>query len=591
MAPDIYHLNGPNGPNGPNRPTSGPAGRQGGPQHGPQPGTQGFPQQGHPQGHSAVPSGPPRNMNPGRGPSYQIQDVSVLSEADKKEELTDYRVVRFERVVDREAFDEQGQLKRPSWERVIRAEDHGISNQTAAKKVRQLNRSTKDVIDKKNSLPPALKRQVDKMLDDLISRESEGDCYCWVLAQMDHQLRAIEPFYYTGLDQYHGPTRKHSLCISSSRRRSRSRSHHHKKKKRAYERLSLTAYFQRLPRPGIDIIKLWNARKKGLEINYSRPANANNASPQTQPGHGPPQGPPPNRNQPGGHPSGRPPGGPPGHQPGAHPPGGRPPSGPPAGVHPAGHHPAHQNRPMAQGPNQPHGGQGQRQNQRWDDRRAIRASSDSSSESDSRRSRSSSGRSRRGGTPPSSVSDNHSYVRDSGHRLPHPRPGDAGGGHRTSGLPRLPPHRAPRAPAPPYPLSHGGDSVASNMERMREHAYQRGVEDGQMRPRVVHEHPAAMYHRVRGGRDASIDRFFEQLRLDDDYDDELRRRRRRELEKRVQRGSVLEGDPFEGSSTSAASSSRYTYSTDGRGRSRAPPIIRIPERRPLSPRLRRGLYY
>ncbi|KAI1122917.1 hypothetical protein F5Y10DRAFT_63809 [Nemania abortiva] len=594
MPQDFYDLN---------RPTPAPAGRPNGPHHGHPTGPHGGHAQGYQQGHPAPMQGLPRHMNSanlGRGPAIQISDVSreLLTESDMREELTDYMVVRFEKVVDREGFDEQGQPKRPSWERVIRAEEHGISKHVAAKKVQQLNRSTKGVLDKKDSLPPPLRLQIDRTLEYLMDGEQDPGHFHWVLAQMDHQLRQVEPYYYyNGLNQhYYAPVRKHRSSShrlsSSSKRRSygESSSHHHKKKKKhkSYERLSLTAYFQRVPLPNINITSLWNARRGAERGNYPQMPPGNHQHQGQQ--HGNPQG----AHQ---HPQGRgPPGG---QQPGARPPG--PPPGHPSGGHQPGHHqpppPPPQNRPGGgPAPRAPNGGQGQWANQRRGDVRARHSDSDSDSGSDSGFSRGS----RRGGTPPSSVSDHHKRGRPPGPRPSGNLPGAAyrpSGG--TAGGPRIlrptrSPHGPGRAPvAPPYPVSRdSGDTYPSTIERIREHAYQRGVKDT-----AENLGPRRTVYRSYSDADDKINRYFARMALYDD-DEQLRRedradreeaRRRREYESRAQRGSVFSGDPFGGSTSS---SSYDAYSTDGRGRSRgSPPIIGIPGRHPLSPRLPRGRSY
>ncbi|KAI3337548.1 hypothetical protein HD806DRAFT_476965 [Xylariaceae sp. AK1471] len=176
MAPEFFTLS------GPSKPQPGPAKRNDGPPQGPPRGPpQGPPQgpphgppQGHPngppQGHPIVPPPPPRIMIPvdlRGGPAIQISDVSqdLLSESDMRGELTDYMVFRFEKMADKDGFDDDGRPKWPSWEKAIRTEDRSIPKQVAAEKIRQLNRNSKSVIDKKSSLTAPLKRQIDSTLE------------------------------------------------------------------------------------------------------------------------------------------------------------------------------------------------------------------------------------------------------------------------------------------------------------------------------------------------------------------------------------------------------------------------------------------
>ncbi|KAI1281433.1 hypothetical protein F5Y07DRAFT_296637 [Xylaria sp. FL0933] len=624
MVQDFYQLNGsqqvPRRPDGPpQRPPQGPPGVH----------PQGY-QQAHLQGHPTIPPAPPRNMLPvdlRGGPAVQVSDVTqaLFTESDMKEELTDYVVFRFEKMAEKDGLDDQGLPKWPSWEKAIRTEDRSISKQAAAHKIRELNLNTRGVIDKKNSLTSPQKRQLDQTLDYLLKQEPDLANFDWTLAQIDHQLRRIEPYHPGGLNHQYVSTRKHRSSTTypfvSARPHSRTSNHHHhhsKKKKKAYERVALTAYFKRTPRRGVDIPRLWKEKKRALEGMYQAPAH--NAFPHTQSNHtqfpGPQQQqqhqpPPPQQ-----HHGGRQPGPPPLRMPDGNQQGPQMP---------------HPNRPMNHNTRPSNGHHGHGQN------RARHSDSESDSGSDSRRS--SSAASRRGSqTPPSSVSDHrgggHQHHKNRHHHhhvgggsapnhLRHHtpannvRPGNAG--HRPNGSPRLLP---PRPPGPPYPVSsREGGSVASHIEQVREEAFRRGrlaertdaklAEElafskahGRPRPHIVQERsPAAargrrLYNnRGRGGGGGSDDdmlpRYFSRLGLWDDSEDDDDLELRREYERRVQHGSILEGfDPFELNPPSPSSSS-YTYSTDGvRGR-RRPPIIEIPERHyPLSsPRLRRRMSY
>ncbi|KAI0433957.1 hypothetical protein F5Y09DRAFT_18371 [Xylaria sp. FL1042] len=623
MVQEYYHLNGPH--QGPRR--------QNGPPHHPPQGPPGGHPQGHPQGQPIIPPAPPRNIIPvdlRGGPAVQISDITqdIFTESDMKAELTDYMVFRFEKMAEKDGLDDHGLPKWPSWEKAIRTEDRSISKQAAADKIRELNLTTRGVIDKKNSLTSPQKRQLDQTLDYLMKREPEIANFHWTLAQIDHQLRQIKPYYPSGLNHQYVSARKHRSSTAypflSTRSYSRSSSHrhhhHHSKKKKAYERVALTAYFKRTPRQGVDIFRLWDQRRRGLEGMYQA-----HLFPQMQPNHAQFPGPQQHQQQPQQHHGGREPGPPPARMP---------------NKNQQGPHMPPPRRPMDHNARQNNGGHGHGHN------RARRSDSDTDSEDDSRDS--SSAGSRRGSqSPPTSVSDHrgggqhrhhnnnnnnkdrHHYPAGGGGAAnpvrPHTprkndRPGNAG--HRPNGSPRLP----PRPPAPPYPVSsREGGSVASHIERVREDAYFRGrlaertdarlAEElafskahGRPRPHIVQARSPGprtrIYTRGRRGSagdddDDMLPRYFSRLSLWDDGDDnnnsedEESLELRREYERRVQHGSILEGfDPFELHPPSLSSSS-YTYSTDGvRGR-RRPSIIEIPGRRyPISsPRLRRRMSY
>ncbi|KAI0911468.1 hypothetical protein F4823DRAFT_636411 [Ustulina deusta] len=607
MAQEFYHVNGPQ--QGPRR--------HDGPPHRPPQGPPG----GNPQGHPFPP--PPRNMIPvdlRGGPAVQISDISrdLFSESDMKEELTDYIVFRFEKMTDKDGLDDYGQPKWPSWEKAIRIEERSISKQVAANKVRQLNKSTKNVLDKKTSLPSPLKRQIDLALDYLMNREPDVANFHWFLAQIDHQLRPIEPYYTLGSDHHYTSARKHRSSTAypflSKRRCHLGRSSRRHKKKKAYERLSLTAYFQRVPRQGADIPRLWKEKRRGLEGMYQAyPAAMHNAFPQQQPNHVQFQGP--QQQQ---HPQPQPQ-----QQQQQQQHVGREQGPPPVRVptgNPQGPHAPPPNRPMNPAPNQRNSGPGHGPKPR---KAARHNDSESDSESDSYGS--SSGVSRRGSqTPPSSVSEHRGHHHPKNrhahpangpgthphpHPHPHPRPATPRNErpvsrHRPAGNVRLPrtsqsPRRPSRAPAPPpYPDSRNAASVASHIERIREDAYRRGRLAERTDARVAEElaytrarsrprpRPHIVQSRYRGRRgvhvhvdhdddddDEMLPRYFSRVSLhggggggEGEEEDEEDVEFRREYERRVQHGSIMENDPFAVSMPPSPSSLSYAYSTDGRGR-------------------------
>ncbi|KAH8161911.1 hypothetical protein CIB48_g6335 [Xylaria polymorpha] len=194
MSQNIHHLNGGNGPQ------MGPGRRHDGHPNLPPQGPPG----GHFQVYPVVPPAPPRVSIPldlRGGSTIQISDVreDLMSESDMKEELSDYVIVRFEKVTDKDEIDEHGRPKWPSWEQAIRTDDWSISKKEATRKVRQLNATSKSVLDKKNSLTPPLKRQIDRTQEDLMRMEPDVANYEWKLVQIDHQLRAIDPYYASSL--------------------------------------------------------------------------------------------------------------------------------------------------------------------------------------------------------------------------------------------------------------------------------------------------------------------------------------------------------------------------------------------------------
>lgn len=422
-----------------------------------------------------------------------------------------------------------------------------------------------------------------------MKREPDPINFHWFLAQIDHQLRRIKS-YYPGPNPHYVsmPTGKHrgntALLFPNKKRahsRGRSSGHHSKKKKKAYERVSLTAYFKRVPRDAVDIAQLWNEKRALMGMYQAQKGAVHNVFPQMQPNQAPFQGP---QQQ---HPQ-RP---------------GPPPDRAPPKAHPNG--------PNPQGGDKKHG-----QNVR-----VLRDSDSESGSDDSRDSRGSwSGGSRRGPrgphTPPSSVSDRgHRQLKDHHGHHPHqpakgathphrphnPRNERPGMGRRTPS-----PRRSPRILVPPYPISQSSGSMASHIEQVRRDAYRRGqlreradarlveelADHSRPRPYIIQDHPSRHIRRVyREHDDLDVPRYLSSLSFDDnryrddDYEDE---EYRREFERRRQQGSILDDDPFDLPSSSPSSS--YTYSTDtglGRGRRHVPQIIEIPQH----PRLRRRPSY
>ncbi|KAI1318661.1 hypothetical protein F5Y16DRAFT_116603 [Xylariaceae sp. FL0255] len=517
-------------------------------------GPPGLPRPGNQQPHPPGP--PPRHMLPVdmQYPNLPpINDVSyhTRSESDKIDDLADYRIFRFEKVVDKDSVDDYGRAKWPSWEKAVRTEDHGISKQEAAKKIRLLNKTTLSVIDKKNSLTAPLKQQIDSTLDLMLRLEPEPLVFTWILAQLDHQLRKIiVPNVVPGDHR----RRNHHQSSSGSSRRRRSNSHgRHHSKKTAYERLSLTAYFKRIPRPGVDVNGLWNHVKFPQHQPFLPVQPAGDKG---QQGQGPPKGPQPPFN------------------------GNKGPKGPKPGPKP-------NNKPnRSSGPD------------------SSSCDSDCScSGSDTAASSVSGGRKEPGKSPP--IRKNQPN--------PHPKGGHGAGHQNKHPPPPPPPPRIfmPQPPPrpPPYPLST--DSLTSDVER----AYREGQREGRMAerkeareveemirdrvgvrrpsPRIYQEEPVFRVVRQRRRDDDDLARFTTKLSIHDDYDDDddsLPRRGRRDFEYRTSHGSILEDDPFERPlAPPSSSSSSYLYSHDGYrrgGNRRRSHIIEIP----AGPRIRQDSF-
>ncbi|KAI0145639.1 hypothetical protein F4776DRAFT_660523 [Hypoxylon sp. NC0597] len=255
----VIHLNGQHRPQAPpgHVPPPGPGGRPAGPPLAPMHQSPAAPRTGFP-------------VNVGRGPSVQISDVSrdLLTIDDMRDQLTEYAIYRFEKMPSQNTYDDDGRLKVPTWERAIRTRVPDMAPRDIVRQIQHLNRDTRNLTDKQKSLSPVLQRQVDAAQEQLALENPDPTNYHWVLVQLDHQLREIAPYVVATGGNHSLFRRRHG----SNRRRSYSRTRRHMR--RAYERISLTAYFKRTPRPNVDIAMLYEAR---------RPRNNHATPPQPQP--------------------------------------------------------------------------------------------------------------------------------------------------------------------------------------------------------------------------------------------------------------------------------------------------------------------
>ncbi|KAI0834999.1 hypothetical protein F5Y06DRAFT_147504 [Hypoxylon sp. FL0890] len=575
------HLNGPHKPQAPQSvPPPGPSSRPPGPPLAPMHQPQAAPRTGFP-------------VDMGRGPSVQISDVSrdLLTIDDMRDQLTEYAMFRFEKAPVQNTYDDYGRPQVPTWDRAIRTRVPDMAPREMARQIQQLSRNTRNLTDKRKSLSPVLQRQVDAAQEELASQNPDPMNYHWVLVQLDHQLREIVPYAIATVGNNSLFRRRHS----SNRRRPYSRTSAHTR--RAYERISLTAFFKRTPRPNVDIAMLYEAR---------RPRNNHIVHPHPQPPSQPqPQPQPQAHQQP--HPQ-------------PHPPEQRvqPPNVGPRGVAPPGPNGARGPPPAVPHHNRPglHVGRGVnpnnnvRDDNRGKNQEGRRNHNDFESDSEYSEYSSSDGSvdtqlSPNTSQSSGSLNNGRSRGRDRDDRNTTERR-DEGRHGRVS--PRhtqyIDPRNGARMPPTPGPPPHPSVVSPIDIDRVRDDAYLAGArherENARMseqqrayrearrlrpRPRIIPEmrSPISPYRRRsmassdpeglrrRGDLDDEIRRFG-RLSLDeeDGYDPLLRRgdaRRRREYEYLLQHGSVLDDDPFDrdASSYSRHGGRRYhePYVTDG----------------------------
>ncbi|ORY63558.1 uncharacterized protein BCR38DRAFT_410463 [Pseudomassariella vexata] len=209
------------------------------------------PGQARPPGPPMNPPPPPRDFLPmelrNNRPWQEISDVSqhFVSDNDMREALTEYYTIRFDKIPGKYSID--GQLVKPSWEKALKTEVRGQSSTDTARQIRQLDQTTGDVMNKKASLSPVLQQHIDTALNDLLTSDHDPANFQWILAQIDHQLKRLDR------------VAKNRHCNPSARRSS-----HHKK--RQWERVAITAYFKRTPRPTVNIQTLYNATQRMAKV-------------------------------------------------------------------------------------------------------------------------------------------------------------------------------------------------------------------------------------------------------------------------------------------------------------------------------------
>ncbi|KAI0002747.1 hypothetical protein F4779DRAFT_117394 [Xylariaceae sp. FL0662B] len=231
------------------------------------------------------PPAPPRAGLPADlfgGPSIEVSDVShsLKTVGDMTAELTEYAIFRFEKMPVQSQYDDEGRPLQPTWDRAIRTRVPGMSPKETARQIQHLNRTSLTVTDKKNLLSPVLQRQIDTAQENLTRHDPDLGNYHWILAQIEHQLRPITPYAirrgdYPVRHQYKAPSRR------------RTRSSKSRGQRRVYERISLTAYFKRIPRPNVHIPTLYEVKKKMAFPQHNQMMHAGRA---TLPQNGGPPG-------------------------------------------------------------------------------------------------------------------------------------------------------------------------------------------------------------------------------------------------------------------------------------------------------------
>ncbi|KAL7930006.1 hypothetical protein V8C35DRAFT_313840 [Trichoderma chlorosporum] len=203
-----------------------------------------------------------------------------MTEAEARKRLSSLVVVCMERSTNPYDIDEGGNPVLPTWEKAKHTVQRDISQEEARRKVRQLDRETSSVADKKHELSSPIRRQLDHAWDTLENMESDPR-FVYTLAQLDWKLKRVDP------DQSHD--RKHDRRSKDKKRgkeRQRSkRSPSRSKSKR--ERASVTAYFKREPARKENCVRMLRAQQMERREYESRSLPLNERQPMVIPGQPP----------------------------------------------------------------------------------------------------------------------------------------------------------------------------------------------------------------------------------------------------------------------------------------------------------------
>jgi hypothetical protein len=200
-----------------------------------------------------------------------------LTVQEAREAVSDYFIFRFT-AADAGDSATDGPRRKPSWKRARRIEVPRISKHEAARTIRQLDRKTIPVTDKIQSLSEDAKRQIEITLENL-QREHDNTTFRTTLAQLDEEMREI-PKEESSREQGRRKKRyRKEFGLFDTSRRRKEPSMLGDRGRVTMERMSLTAYFKREPRPDVDPFPLLHSRNNQGGSAESRIPYAHSASP------------------------------------------------------------------------------------------------------------------------------------------------------------------------------------------------------------------------------------------------------------------------------------------------------------------------
>ncbi|KFA75152.1 hypothetical protein S40288_02847 [Stachybotrys chartarum IBT 40288] len=192
------------------------------------------------------------------GKNYDVVDIrkNRMSEADAREKLSSYVVIRMQKKDS--SKDPYGNKEPPTWanaEHIIATE---ISQTEAARKVRELQSLGRSVVDKANELSATIQAQLTEATDNLQQAERDPRYY-YELAQLEWKVKKINTPRYEYITRVRGK----EYVIEPKRSKSRSKVH--------FERVSVTAFFKRMPRPEVDALELLRQQEASQRMGARAP--------------------------------------------------------------------------------------------------------------------------------------------------------------------------------------------------------------------------------------------------------------------------------------------------------------------------------
>lgn len=194
--------------------------------------------------------------------TVEISDIRSerFTEADARERLSSYVVIRLEKTDNAYDVDEEGFPLTPTWEKVRQITQTDLSQQEIKRQVRVLERETKPLTEKKAACSLAIQRQLE-LTQEKLSQTDPDKRFCYKLVQFESKLRKLEERELQYIEKYNKggkKDKKGKKYVTTHSKKSKS--------KPKYERVSITAYFKRTPTPEQSGLRLLEEREQRMRM-------------------------------------------------------------------------------------------------------------------------------------------------------------------------------------------------------------------------------------------------------------------------------------------------------------------------------------